>query len=175
MVALAANCVVTRGLPPGWFVLDDLPWRTLCDCVSGPGGPYTRLIPRDMMCEVLGDSIAVGVAWAMPACHAQVIGGISAGAFDTRFHGCSADVTAISLGNNAGAPDEAHLRSIRSKITGRVVWLQPPGRVRELIAQLAKDYGDGLIDVRSAGATGTHIHPPMAGYRTLAGLIAATP
>ncbi len=126
-----------------------------------------------MICTILGDSIAVGVAWAMPSCHAQVIGGISAGGFDARFHGCTADVTAISLGSNAGAPDEAHLRSIRAKITGRVVWLQPPGRIRDLVAALAREYGDGLIDVRASGATGTHIHPPMVGYKALAALIAA--
>jgi hypothetical protein len=124
-------------------------------------------------CAVIGDSIAVGMAHAMPWCEARTIGGASAMVFDRRFSGATAGIVIISLGSDAGPDDVAHLRGVRAKVTGAVVWLAPPGRpsAREIIGIIAAEHGDRIVDVRLSDATPRHIHPSAAGYRRLVALI----
>lgn len=130
-----------------------------------------------MTCFVLGDSIGVGVAAFLPQCAADVRGGISAAQAD--FHAViRADLTIISLGSNAGPADGEHLAAIRSKMSGRVVWLLPPARCRELVIAIAALHHDHVVDVRSSttlptGATASHIHPDSGGYRLLAKIAGA--
>ncbi len=124
-----------------------------------------------MSCAVIGDSIAVGVASTMPECEQYPQIGLSAAAYVQRMSCHRADLAVISLGSNPGASDETYLRIVRRCQTGRVVWLLPPARDRELVRAIAAEYGDAVIDVREGGATADRIHPSGAGYSLLAQIV----
>ncbi len=124
-----------------------------------------------MACHVIGDSIALGVAYHMTGCHAQATKGISAERFDAVFAGVDGGLTVISLGSNPGYDDEEHLRRVRARVGGTVVWLLPPARSRVIVTRLAAERGDAVVDVRRGGAGPGHIHPNGAGYGLLASLV----
>jgi len=120
-----------------------------------------------MACAIIGDSIAVGVAHFLPQCTHQATVGITAERYSTQVHKHNGLVI-ISLGSNLGANDEAHLREVRSKQSGSIVWLLPAVRDRNLIRKIAAEYGDRIVDVRDGGAGFRHIHPNGKGYERLA-------
>ena len=120
-----------------------------------------------MICAVVGDSLAVGVGRALPQCVTRA----QAGADARRIAGFdlpAADVTVLSVGSNAGPLDEVSVRAIRDRVRGRVVWLLPAAKDRDLVGRVAAERGDRVLDVRSVGARPGHIHPSARGYRALA-------
>ena len=119
-------------------------------------------------CAVIGDSVAVGISRALPQCAVDATVGISAARFDTAHHPIAGLLTIISLGSNPGANDAAHLTRIRGEISGRVVWVLPAARDRDLVAEIAAARGDLIVDVRDGGAGPGHIHPSGRGYREIA-------
>ncbi len=127
-----------------------------------------------MNCMVMGDSIAVGIAWAMPDCRRQVKSAITSTPYLQTFAvKLNADLVVISLGANdwhLGTYD--NLRRLRAGITARrVVWLLPnirrPG-VRDAIERVSEEHGDRWIDTTPYAGGGDHVHPTMGGYRTIA-------
>jgi hypothetical protein len=77
----------------------------------------------------------------------------------------------ISLGSNPGPSDAEYLQIIRKKIVGRVVWVLPAARDRDLVLEIAAAHRDLYVDARNAGATETNIHPPASGYQLMANAI----
>ena len=124
-------------------------------------------------CLILGDSLAVGVGLAKPACevHAQV--GINSHDWNQKFSGIdlAAGAVLISLGSNdhAGVRTEAELRRLRQRTRGqRVFWVMPniKPEVQRLVVRIAKENGDQVIQTRSLSAD--KVHPTPVGYRELA-------
>ncbi len=124
-----------------------------------------------MVCVLMGDSIANFMHPAMPQCHVQAEGGISSPDYAARFvHPISADLTIISLGANDhyGGTLEA-LREVRSRITSRVIWLVPNIRrppTIDAIYTVASEYGDALVDM--APYCGPRLHPTLPQARQIA-------
>lgn len=120
-----------------------------------------------MDCNIIGDSIAVGVSQFLPQCSRDAaIGRRAESQVSVR---TNSELTLISLGSNNTNDIENELIRIRESITGRVFWLIPnlPISSRATVIQLAYDYGDMIIDVRRyVGSDG--IHPTGGGYRQMA-------
>ena len=126
-------------------------------------------------CLILGDSIAVGVGQARPACTVAARVGIGSGAYlRTMFPAVqkTADTAVISLGvNDSAGPDTLdNLRRLRVALQVRqVTWLLPGLKedVRRAIQVVAAEHRDRLVDTRpQVGAD--HLHPTAAGYRLIA-------
>jgi hypothetical protein len=127
-----------------------------------------------MTCQVIGDSLAVGVAAAAITCGSDATVGISTRSFARyRIHPISADTVVISLGANDSQPDYASLVQVRKSVTARrVIWLLPsiPNEfIRATIRELAFEYGDGFVDF--VPLTGGHLHATAVGYATMAHII----
>jgi lysophospholipase L1-like esterase len=126
-----------------------------------------------MTCFVMGDSIAVGVSQALPACHARAKSGITSSRYVAAMAtNVTADLVVISLGaNDWHLPTYENLSALRRSVSAaRVLWLLPnihrPG-VRDSILRVAAAHGDRVIDTAPyAGAD--HIHPTGSGYRAIA-------
>jgi hypothetical protein len=130
-------------------------------------------------CEILGDSLAVGVAMQRPQCMEIAKVGINStaylGANGDKF--MPANVAVISLGaNDSDAAATLHnLRILRAGVSAKqVYWLIPNSSqaVRKAILTVALDYRDLVIDTRPlvGGDTAMHLHPNGLGYRELADL-----
>lgn len=127
-----------------------------------------------MSCFVIGDSLAVGTAIAMPECHAYVRTGVSSGRYlrslPVRLGG---DMVVISLGvNDWGHGTYCNLQYIRAGVSAaRVVWLLPNAAagVRGAIARVAAEHGDRIVDT-APFAPPLHLHPSGRGYRAIADL-----
>ena len=126
-----------------------------------------------MICTVIGDSIAAGIAWAMPECHAQVKPGITSTRYLQNFPlDIGGDLAVISLGaNDWHLGTYQNLHRIRAGITAaRVVWLLPNiqrAGVRDAIQHIRSEFGDGIIDTAPIAGHDT-VHPTMSGYRLIA-------
>jgi lysophospholipase L1-like esterase len=126
-----------------------------------------------MICHVIGDSIAVGTAAAMPECHAQARSGITSTRFVRDYAGpLGGDLVVISLGaNDVGLPTLDNLRRLRAAISAHsVVWLLPHiqrAGVRDSIVAVAAEHGDRLVDT-APYAGRDRLHPTGAGYRHIA-------
>lgn len=126
-------------------------------------------------CLVLGDSIAVGVGQARPACRTAARVGITSGAWLQTYLPATplaASNVVISLGVNddPSMDTPGNLRRLRAGIrAGRVTWLLPGLKpdVRRLVTDVARQFGDRVLD--TAGETGPdRLHPSREGYRTIA-------
>ena len=119
-------------------------------------------------CLVLGDSVAVGIARYLPECHIEAVVGINATTWLVKhpdlYH---SGPSMISLGKNPGPQDEVALRTIRSHMSGRVVWILPI-RVRDIVKRIATEYGDAIVDITDGGAGPHRLHPTTSGYKKLA-------
>lgn len=124
-------------------------------------------------CMTLGDSIAVGIAAAIPGCHAKARVGISSPAYAAiHVRDVSAELAVISLGSNDGGADTSDaMDEARSRITAaRVVWILPSTGSRASAMAVAARYGDRTLDVRPlVGRDG--VHPRPGGYREIARMI----
>ena len=126
-------------------------------------------------CLILGDSLAIGVGQARPACTTAAQSGIGSGGFlQTLFPAApkQAARVVISLGVNDGsaADTPANLRRLRRGIhADRVTWLLPglKAKVREAIRTVAAEHGDQVVDTN--GEVGPdRLHPGRDGYKRIA-------
>ena len=134
-----------------------------------------------MTCFVLGDSIGVGVAAALPACHADARVGVSSTGFvRTMLHHVSADLVVVSLGANdspagTGRATVPALRRVRAELAARrVVWLVPnvPGEViRSAIRIVAAEHADMVLD--TAPYAGGRLHPTASGYKRIGDIVSS--
>ena len=126
-------------------------------------------------CLILGDSIAVGVGQARPACQTAAKTGITSGAYiQTLFPGVPhrASNIVISLGVNDDPSMNTldNLRRMRRELPGaQVTWLLPGLKddVRRAIQTVAAENRDRTVDTRSQVGP-DHLHPTTAGYRMVA-------
>ena len=126
-------------------------------------------------CLILGDSIAVGIGQARPACTTMAQGGIGSAAFlQTLFPASpkAASRVVISLGVNdlASAATLANLRRLRSGVvSNQVTWLLPglKEQVRQHIRTVAEEHGDRVVDTISQVGP-DHLHPGREGYSRIA-------
>jgi lysophospholipase L1-like esterase len=130
-----------------------------------------------MSCLIIGDSIAKGVADIRKDCQAYTEVGISTLAWSKKWLkriDLVADTVFISLGSNdrwydfENVADE--LYKIRISFDGRnVVWALPANKtwIRELIEEIAYEYGDTMIELRELSHD--RVHPTIRGYKALAG------
>jgi hypothetical protein len=119
-----------------------------------------------MTCAVIGDSIAVIMAAALPHCSKDAVGGITSSDYALHHaHTITSDLTVISLGANDRLVDtQSALRAVRGRIiTGQVVWLMPNIRRQQTldaIAIVAAAFGDRVI--HTGPYLGGRLHPTPA-------------
>lgn len=107
-------------------------------------------------CAIVGDSIAIGVAPYLPEC--EVHAKIGVPSLTIVGYVRDAAVVVISAGSNDPTNPKLymHLRAIRAKITGRVIWILPQHpRAASMVRQAARP-GDGIVTFRPAG---DRVHP----------------
>lgn len=126
-------------------------------------------------CLILGDSIALGVGQARPACQTVARTGITSGAWLQTYLPAtpvSAGSVVISLGVNddPSMDTAANLRRLRGSLrAASVTWLLPGLKpdVRRHVTEVARQFGDRVLD--TAGEAGPdRLHPSRDGYRVIA-------
>lgn len=133
-----------------------------------------------MVCVLIGDSIAQGVAQYRPECQNQAVQGRTTAQTLLRVSQvpAGADHVMISVGSNDVRTGSSELRSqvqnLRAQLIPHcVTWLLPPAHqvARKIITQTAAEYGDRVIDVRPQVIPGQDpVHPGRPGYQRLASL-----
>jgi lysophospholipase L1-like esterase len=130
-------------------------------------------------CLIIGDSIAVGTAMARTECVSHSRGGWNSWQWNKDYLAKASSQPAktiiISLGANdhKGVKTEKELRKMREAVKGdRVFWIDP-GQDRkpiphEAIVQIAKEYGDTIIQRPKNHMSADGIHPTGRGYREIA-------
>ena len=113
-------------------------------------------MPTRAMYALVGDSIAANVAPYMSECLSDALGGIPSADVITRVH--SAEVLIVSAGSND--PDNPrlvdNLKAIRTKATGRVVWISPMNKTAALaVRRVAILHGDPIVHFEP-GPDGNH-------------------
>ena len=128
-----------------------------------------------MTCLVAGDSIAVGVASAMPECQSRARSGItSTNYLRSLASPVTTDLVVVSLGaNDWHLATFDNLSALRSMLTaGRIVWLLPNIQrqgVRDAIRRVAAMHDDPVVD--TAPYVGPdRVHPTGQGYAAIADL-----
>jgi lysophospholipase L1-like esterase len=128
-----------------------------------------------MSCLLAGDSIAVGLATAMPECQMRARSGITSTRYlQSLAIPLAAQLVVISLGaNDWHLATFDNLCALRRLLTAsRIVWLLPniqrPG-VRDAILRVAAMHGDSIVDTVPFVGT-DHVHPDGRGYAAIAGL-----
>lgn len=103
-----------------------------------------------MTCAIIGDSIAIGLALVMQAhghfCDVAAQVGVSSKTVIEEVH--DADVVVVSAGSNDPRNPKLfdNLVTIRSKIHGSVIWIQPVNkRAADAVWKVADQYGDSLL------------------------------
>lgn len=129
-----------------------------------------------MACLIIGDSIAKGVSDIRKDCVAYVQSGISTIGWAKKWINkvdWVGDSVFISLGSNDQWKDfedtADELYRIRIHLEGKhVVWVLPANKawVRDLIEEIAYDYGDTMIEIREVSPD--RVHPTGRAYRDLA-------
>tara|TARA_R110002072_G_scaffold271590_2_gene431584 strand:- start:6621 stop:7157 length:537 start_codon:yes stop_codon:yes gene_type:complete len=150
---------------------------------NGAAGPKNGRYPREtkamLECLILGDSLAQGAAAALKAawqsrCEVVATQGIGSAAIRRSVPPQSYYSATISAGSND--PTNPHLTenliAIRRSISAkRVVWIAPYNRsVAYVVADLARSYGDYLVDVAETPPVRDGLHPRS--YSRLARLLA---
>lgn len=128
---------------------------------------------------IVGDSIAVGTSRARPECVSYARGGWNSWQWNKDYldHARSQPVRTliISLGANdhKGIKTEHELRKMRAAVQAdRVFWISP-GHARKpvpqaAIEQIAREYGDTVLDRPEKHMSPDGVHPTGQGYRVLA-------
>ena len=99
-------------------------------------------------CLVLGDSIAVGIG---SVSHCQTIAkvGINSKNFVVSHKYIPhANTTVISLGSNDGNADfSKYLKLLRSKVSGKVIWIlsNNNAKARKIALNIARQNGDSVV------------------------------
>ena len=113
-------------------------------------------------CLIIGDSIAVGVGSVSPQCETIAKVGINSKNFVVSYKYIpSAKTTVISLGSNDGNADfSKYLTNLRSKVSGKVVWILSANnaKAREIVLKIARQNGDSVIYL-SQFKSADGIHP----------------
>lgn len=113
-------------------------------------------------CLVLGDSIAVGVGSVSHQCQTIAKVGINSKNFViSHKHIPQANTTVISLGSNDGNADfSKYLKELRSKVSGKVIWILSANNVksRNIALNIARQNGDSVVYL-SSFATNDGVHP----------------
>lgn len=132
-------------------------------------------------CIVLGDSIAVGAKQFAQECQLVGKGGINSWQWNKMYpkpETLSANTVIISLGTNDHKYVKTYdqLFEMRQRVdSNRVFWILPMGnlkgsevpieKIQETVREIAKYYGDTVIETKKMQADG--IHPSWAGYKEL--------
>jgi lysophospholipase L1-like esterase len=126
---------------------------------------------------IIGDSIAVGVSQIRKECTAIAKSGINSKDWNNQ-HLDKLKPTKtliISLGANdfKGIDTETNIRKIRTKTQAeKVFWLLPSNKLKPLqvkvVEQVAKEYGDNIIDRPETDISSDGVHPTYTGYKKLA-------
>lgn len=129
-----------------------------------------------MSCLIIGDSIAKGVADIRKDCQAYTEVGISTLGWSKKWLNkidWVGDSVFISLGSNDQWKDFENvadeLYRIRIHLEGkRVIWALPANNTwaRDLIEEVAYDYGDLIIELKELSRD--RVHPTPNAYRDLA-------
>ena len=129
-----------------------------------------------MACLIIGDSIAKGVADIRKDCQAYTQVGISTLGWSKKWLDkidWVGDSVFISLGSNDQWKDFENvadeLYRIRIRLEGkRVIWALPANKiwVRDLIEEVAYDYGDLIVELKELSRD--RVHPTPNAYRDLA-------
>lgn len=126
-------------------------------------------------CLIMGDSIAVGIAQMRPDCVVEAKVGINsedyANGLYRHFEVVDAKKTIISLGSNdAGIDSYGPMLALREVIKGDVVWILSSNNRESVFAalQIAKHYGDSVIDVGAFPMQIDRVHPTKKGYGLIA-------
>lgn len=113
-------------------------------------------------CLILGDSIAVGVGSVTPRCETIARVGINSKNFVVSHKYIpSAKTTVISLGSNDGNADfSKYLKSLRNKVSGKVVWIisNNNSKARNITLNIARQHGDSVVYL-SQFKSSDGIHP----------------
>jgi len=124
-------------------------------------------------CLIIGDSIAQGISMFRHECHHIVQKGINSMDFVKQHPNLPwAQRTIISLGaNDYNNMTEHNITEMRVAMTADIVfWVLPNNNedARRAIIKLAKNCGDRVIDLRKEKLSKDHVHPTMAGYKSIA-------
>jgi hypothetical protein len=113
-------------------------------------------------CLIIGDSIAVGVGSVSPQCETIAKVGINSKNFVVSYKYIpSAKTTVISLGSNDGNADfSKYLINLRSKVSGKVVWILSANNAnaRAIALKIARQNGDSVVYL-SQFKSADGIHP----------------
>ena len=126
-------------------------------------------------CLILGDSIAVGISQMRPECVVQAKSGINSqdyvdGLFHT-FELIHAKKTIISLGSNdAYVESYSPMLKLRELIEGDVIWILSSNNEESRFAalEIAKMFGDDVVDTMSYPISTDGVHPTGNGYEMIA-------
>mgnify|MGYP003342947090 CR=1 FL=1 len=124
-------------------------------------------------CLIIGDSIGVGIAKAMPQCEPRVKGGISSRGLNlsSGTTPLGARVVVISLGtNDAGINTYYELLRLRGRVRAdKVYWIVPPIRpaAQNAVRTVAQHFGDKTITISHDKLSADGIHPTGRGYQGL--------
>lgn len=127
-------------------------------------------------CLILGDSIGKGISDVRKECVAYVQSGINSYNWLNKNvdKNLSAKTVIISLGSNDSKEinTEEEVRNIRNLTQAdRVYWILPniKEEKRKMVWNVAREFGDHIIDARSADRSQDHVHPTYQGYKEIAG------
>jgi hypothetical protein len=113
-------------------------------------------------CLIIGDSIAVGVGSVSPQCETIARVGINSKNFVVSYKYIpSARTTVISLGSNDGNADfSKYIANLRSKISGKVVWILSANnsKARSITLKIARQNGDSVVYLSQFKST-DGVHP----------------
>ena len=126
-------------------------------------------------CLIMGDSIAVGIGQFRPDCVVEAKVGINsedyANGLFRHFTIEDSEKTIISLGSNDGYVESyGPMLAIRELIKGDVVWILSSNNKESRFAalQIAKLYGDSVIDTSSFPLSKDGVHPTGKSYKLIA-------
>jgi len=132
-------------------------------------------------CLILGDSIAVGVSQVRKECIAIAKSGINSKDYwnKNRSYFEKADtvktkVTIISLGPNDTKNIDTikYVNLIRERVKGRIYWILPSEKFKpekfQNIKDVAKIWGDIVIERPADKISADGVHPTYAGYKEIA-------
>lgn len=131
-------------------------------------------------CLVLGDSIGVGIGQQRTDCLTMAKVGITSENWfrqygdNPLFTDFQYKIVVISLGTNDFKLTKEYLSFIRSKVKkgGLVVWIAPSWVLKPVqrrhVEEIAKSYGDKVLDISKYTGAADKIHPTGRGYRDIA-------
>jgi hypothetical protein len=109
-----------------------------------------------MDCNLYGDSIAVGLAPFVPACHVEA--SVGAAAVQVLGRVRDHDVVVLSVGSNDSDPARLRqaLLQLRARLSHRVIWILPAHAMpRAEVQRVAHEHGDAWITF-APGPDGVH-------------------